>query len=235
MGVTRFLKAFKIRYRLPTYQRTLMSEHSLTTWQNSWHDPKTPNPLEPQAKNAVTESLPKGTPNISVAPSPMGPLVGKWRGDSESHQSPSNESYQAPEARALARGQSPIGRKPANPTPSEELGRKETNGKVRLSLLWREPLGLALEGVAKILEYGIKKYKVQAGNWAKVEGAEEKYSDALYRHLAKAMAGEFIDPESGEPHMAHAACNCLFVLAIQLRDRQEHTEHLRIELETHAP
>ena len=37
--------------------------------------------------------------------------------------------------------------------------------------------------------------------------------DALMRHLRAHWDGESIDPETGLPHMAHAATNALFLLA----------------------
>lgn len=43
--------------------------------------------------------------------------------------------------------------------------------------------------------------------------------NALFRHVFASMAGEDIDPESGLPHMAHAAWHCL-TLTQFLLDKQ---------------
>ncbi|ONI83986.1 hypothetical protein ALI22I_33750 [Saccharothrix sp. ALI-22-I] len=42
--------------------------------------------------------------------------------------------------------------------------------------------------------------------------------DACQRHLLAFWAGEELDPESGLPHLAHAAWHCLAMLSFQLRD-----------------
>jgi Domain of unknown function (DUF5664) len=149
--------------------------------------------------------------------------VGKWRGDTGSLQSQFKDSSAEP----TTKNEEPLSLhtfpERVSATPNETsnvVGRKLDKGKPRLSLLWREPLGPALVAVAQILQYGIEKYKVTAGNWMFVENAEERYTDALYRHLAASLDGHWVDDESKLPHMAHAACNALFVLAIQLKARR---------------
>jgi hypothetical protein len=85
-------------------------------------------------------------------------------------------------------------------------GRKDDGGKLRWSLLpWLE-----LEAVVAVLEYGARKYA--PGNWRNVANGYERYREAIGRHHAAVMKGEAIDPESGLPHLAHLACNCLFAL-----------------------
>ena len=44
---------------------------------------------------------------------------------------------------------------------------------------------------------------------------------ATIRHLTAWRSGERLDPESGLPHLAHAACSVLFMLAI---DEDSHLE-----------
>lgn len=57
--------------------------------------------------------------------------------------------------------------------------------------------------------YGADKYEDR--DWE--QGADwGKYYAALLRHLCAWWAGEELDPESGLPHLAHAAC-CLAILA----------------------
>ena len=81
-------------------------------------------------------------------------------------------------------------------------------GKVRLDLL---PFA-ALEDVARVLEYGAKKYQPQG--WRAVAGGHDRYVAAALRHLHAHAGGETLDEESGLPHLAHAACSILFALEL---------------------
>lgn len=94
----------------------------------------------------------------------------------------------------------------------ETKGKKFDSGKLRLDLL---PFD-ALEEVAKVLMHGAEKYG--AHNWREVDNAKERYTSALLRHLSAIMQGEEVDPESGFRHIAHVACNALFLVAF---DRKE--------------
>lgn len=71
------------------------------------------------------------------------------------------------------------------------------------------------EGIVKILMYGAKKYA--RNNWQKVEN--RRNFAALLRHLVKWQEGEELDPESGLPHLDHAACDLMFI-----RWRVEHNK-----------
>lgn len=68
--------------------------------------------------------------------------------------------------------------------------------------------------VGRVLTFGAEKYA--RGNWDKVEDHENRYMDAALRHLNAYRRGELTDDESGESHLAHAACCILFML-----DKQE--------------
>jgi hypothetical protein len=86
-------------------------------------------------------------------------------------------------------------------------GAKFDDGKLRWRLLpWR-----GLVEVAKVAEYGARKYS--EGGWRHVRPFVERYSDALIRHVAAYAMGETHDPESGIHHLAHAAWNCLALLS----------------------
>jgi len=83
--------------------------------------------------------------------------------------------------------------------------RKDDQGKDRMSLLpWK-----ALRLAAKVLTFGAQKYG--SNNWQGV--STERYEDALLRHYEAWRGGERNDQESGLPHLAHAACCVLFILA----------------------
>lgn len=81
-------------------------------------------------------------------------------------------------------------------------------GKVRLDLL---PFA-ALEDVARVLEYGAKKYQPQG--WRHVADGHDRYVAAALRHLHAYAGGEVLDRESGLSHLAHAACSILFALEV---------------------
>lgn len=67
-----------------------------------------------------------------------------------------------------------------------------------------------LHSVLAALEMGVEKYG--AFNWQKVDHGYTRYSNAAMRHMISHMEGEYLDQESGLPHLAHAACNCLFAM-----------------------
>lgn len=72
----------------------------------------------------------------------------------------------------------------------------------------------ALWAVARIFGFGASKYAER--NWE--NGLKWSSSHAaLNRHLALWWAGEENDPESGMPHIAHAAWHGLVLLAHSLR------------------
>ncbi len=97
------------------------------------------------------------------------------------------------------------------------IGVKNDQGKVRLGMLFSKRLLPAISSVAKVLSYGAVKYP-GADNWFHVVDAISRYRDAGMRHYAAYLSGEYYDQESRLPHLAHAACNCLFLLALELAE-----------------
>ncbi|QHR71805.1 putative phosphodiestherase [Escherichia phage forsur] len=93
-------------------------------------------------------------------------------------------------------------------------GMKYDGGKPRMALLL-DGCPNALEAVASVLTFGAQKYA--AHSWQTVPEGEERYKSALLRHLTAVGKGEELDPESGLHHLAHAACNALFILELALR------------------
>lgn len=88
-----------------------------------------------------------------------------------------------------------------------EVGMKHDSGKLDYTLVpWD-----GLEDVVKVLEFGAQKYS--RDNWRKVENADARYMAAAFRHLVAHQNGEVNDPESNLPHLAHAGCCILFMLA----------------------
>lgn len=85
---------------------------------------------------------------------------------------------------------------------------KHDTGKAPMSLIPRE----SLEGVAAVLGFGKRKYA--AHNW---RGGMQwsRLIDAALRHLTAFNDGEDTDPESGLPHLDHAACCLAFLTTYQ--------------------
>jgi len=80
----------------------------------------------------------------------------------------------------------------------------------------------SIEEIAKVLEFG--KIKYAAWNWT--EGGGFKYTrvfNASMRHLLAFMRGEDKDPDSGLSHIAHLACNVLFLLHFILNKEKYNT------------
>lgn len=95
------------------------------------------------------------------------------------------------------------------PGPAED--KKTGEGKPRPSLLpWD-----AVQATVRVMEGGAAKYGPRSWQY----GESVKYVDAAARHLIAMLSGEMVDPESGELHATHLACNALIVGHLQNRDR----------------
>lgn len=86
------------------------------------------------------------------------------------------------------------------------MSNKYDEGKLRFDLVLPE----FEEAVADILTLGAEKY--EADSWKKVENGIDRYYAALRRHISAWRKGEKLDPESGKHHLAHAACNIMFLM-----------------------
>jgi len=87
---------------------------------------------------------------------------------------------------------------------SKQRGQKFDNEKIAYELV---PVG-SIEGLAKILTYGAVKYT--PNNWRNVRPIN-RYYGALLRHVEAVRKGEWLDQESGMPHLHHALCNVVFL------------------------
>lgn len=97
----------------------------------------------------------------------------------------------------------------------DAIGMKYDGDKARMDLLLDGAPG-ALEAVADILTFGAKKYADHS--WQTVPNGKARYKAALLRHLTAHAKGELNDPESGMSHLAHAACNAMFILQLEIND-----------------
>ena len=77
---------------------------------------------------------------------------------------------------------------------------------------------MPLRAVAAVLTYGAVKYA--RDSWQTVPDAKRRYEDALDRHLNAWKSGEQRDEESGMLHLAHAACNALFLLWFEITENK---------------
>lgn len=88
-----------------------------------------------------------------------------------------------------------------------EEAKRFDEGKTNWSLIPFE----AVEDIAKVLEFGAKKYA--AWNFTNAGGMNHsRVINSCLRHLFAYMRGEDKDPESGLSHLSHAGCNILFLL-----------------------
>lgn len=96
-------------------------------------------------------------------------------------------------------------------TDSTLTGQHFDADKLRMELIPPE----LLYAVAKILTYGASKYA--PNNW--LGGMDwSRLCGSIERHYYAWKTGEDNDPESGLPHLAHAACNIAFLLTYTERN-----------------
>ena len=90
-----------------------------------------------------------------------------------------------------------------------ELGRRAlrfNKGKPQLSYLMDFPK--AIEGIAKVMEFGATKYP--RNNWKKGSPVNEVV-DSMLRHLSKARNGQKFDAETSIDHLFHVLVNAMFL------------------------
>ena len=102
-----------------------------------------------------------------------------------------------------------------------EKFKKQDQQKTNIAILFDCPLALA--EVARVMEYGAKKYDRK--NWVLIDN-NERYESASLRHQISFHNGEYLDDESGLQHMAHSICSQLFLLEIKLRENNDHQDKL---------
>lgn len=108
-------------------------------------------------------------------------------------------------------------------------GRKYDNDKAPVGRGFLGYFRRAVEVVANVSKFGKEKYETEyeEKNWMQVDGARLRYRDAAARHLALDAGGEYADPESGLPHVAHAAW-CMLA-SLELDKIDEHGTELSLQ------
>ncbi len=94
------------------------------------------------------------------------------------------------------------------------VGHKDDTDKDRWDLL---PLG-PIRWVVRVLMFGSRRYG--DWDWVELEKPKERYYSACMRHLSAWYEGEKTDKDSGLPHLAHAICNLVFMLALEHESRE---------------
>lgn len=112
---------------------------------------------------------------------------------------------------------------PAIPVISEEAqgkGMKFDGDKLRMDLLI---MGMphALEGISEVLTFGARKYA--ADSWQAVPDGIRRYEGAAMRHKSARLKGEWLDPESGKPHIYHELCCMLFIAQLHEINKENQT------------
>ena len=72
-----------------------------------------------------------------------------------------------------------------------------------------------ISGIVSVLTIGAVKYS--RDNWHNCDDIN-RYRDATMRHLSAYFDGERLDPETGQSHLYHAACNLMFMDYFDNRD-----------------
>lgn len=102
---------------------------------------------------------------------------------------------------------------------------KNDSGKLEWSLMPFKQL----EDVVRVLMFGADKYS--RDNWKKCDDTN-RYKDALMRHVTAYIEGEKFDKgNDGDNlhHLAHAICNCLFLLWFDQKETDEWKKFLEIK------
>ncbi len=94
--------------------------------------------------------------------------------------------------------------------------KKFDNGKLEYDMFPNN----VLEDIIKIMMYGAYTKGYEKDNWKKCTDLS-RYYNALRRHVEAWKAGEYYDAESGQPHLAHAACNIVFMHYLEEAKKKE--------------
>lgn len=83
----------------------------------------------------------------------------------------------------------------------------------------------AVEEVVRVIQFGAKKYSPRG--WEDKPLSYVETAASMTRHTVAWLRGQDRDPETGLHHMAHAACNALFLVAYALRGEKSKDDRQR--------
>lgn len=66
--------------------------------------------------------------------------------------------------------------------------------------------------IGRVMAFGAEKYEVDGWKTMMSDEYARDRTGSLLRHILAYKSGEETDPETGESHLAHAACNLMFLL-----------------------
>ena len=102
---------------------------------------------------------------------------------------------------------------------------KWDKGKIRYELV---PLS-AIEALGKVLTFGATRYGDET--WRRLPKANDRYYAATLRHLFAYRNGEYLDKDSGMPHLFHALTNIAFLIELKLSEQKDASkENIQLDL-----
>ena len=99
--------------------------------------------------------------------------------------------------------------------------KRDDSEKLMLQLLDPE----FIKGIAGVMTMGAKKY--DRDNWKKSAGTDQhdeyihSAKGCLLRHIYAYLGGEYLDPESGYPHLFHVATNLMILEYYERKSQNE--------------
>lgn len=85
---------------------------------------------------------------------------------------------------------------------------KKDEGKNRLDLVYP----ILIEQVGRVRTFAVTSKYGDPENWKTIDNLIPRYTAAAMRHFEAWRSGEKVDRESGLSHLAHCACNIMFLM-----------------------
>lgn len=85
---------------------------------------------------------------------------------------------------------------------------KKDEGKNRLDLVYP----ILIEQVGRVRTFAVTSKYGDPENWKTIDNLIPRYTAAAMRHFEAWRSGEKVDKESGLSHLAHCACNIMFLM-----------------------
>jgi hypothetical protein len=111
----------------------------------------------------------------------------------------------------------PIGEFALPPKTHENPKAKDSAHKLPL---WLVP-GVAIIRICEVLDFGRKKPGRWTFNWRTAPIKLNDYTSAMMRHILAIQDGEWLDPETGLPHVAHIAAGASVVIDAEAHNALE--------------